>query len=330
MRKFLLVAGGATVGAIIAIVLAFALTPYPAVLVIRHQFEAGAAARSAALARHVPAGVTSKIDVIYDARSRSGKLDLFYPSTATAADLTAVVWVHGGAWVSGTKSQIDAYAKILASRGFTVASVDYTIAPRAHYPVPVSQVNDALKYLSQHAPRYRIDAHRFVLAGDSGGAQIAAQVANLITSPYYARTLHIEPAIAARDLAGTLLFCGAYDITKVRLDGEFGGFLRTVLWAYSGTKAFQTDGYFATASVAAYVTAAFPPSFISVGNADPLAAQSYEFARALERRGVRTDTLFFPVAYEPPLGHEYQFDLDVPEGKLALDRSVAFLRRSGP
>lgn len=48
-------------------------------------------------------------------------------------------------------------------------------------------------------------------------------------------------------------------------------------------------------------------------------------AQALRDRGVRADTLFFPPETEPKLPHEYQFDLDRPEGRLALDRLTAFL-----
>jgi hypothetical protein len=35
---------------------------------------------------------------------------------------------------------------------------------------------------------------------------------------------------------------------------------------------------------------------------------------------------FFPENHAPPLPHEYQFNLDTEAGKLALERSVTFLR----
>jgi acetyl esterase/lipase len=78
--------------------------------------------------------------------------------------------------------------------------------------------------------------------------------------------------------------------------------------------------------VADHVTADFPPIFISVGNRDPLAPQSFAMADALERKGVQVERLFFSADYAPPLGHEYQFKLDGEAGKLALERSVTFLR----
>lgn len=39
------------------------------------------------------------------------------------------------------------------------------------------------------------------------------------------------------------------------------------------------------------------------------------------------ETLFFPADRQPPLGHEYQFDLDDAAARIALDRAVAFAGR---
>jgi acetyl esterase/lipase len=96
-------------------------------------------------------------------------------------------------------------------------------------------------------------------------------------------------------------------------------------WAYSGEKDFMNDSRFATASLINYLTADFPATFISAGNADPLLPQSRELAAGLSARGVRVDSLFFADDHAPPLPHEYQFNLDTDEGQLALERVVGFL-----
>jgi hypothetical protein len=41
---------------------------------------------------------------------------------------------------------------------------------------------------------------------------------------------------------------------------------------------------------------------------------------------VRTDVLFFPADRDPPLRHEYQFNLDRAAGRESLDRMLGFLR----
>lgn len=40
--------------------------------------------------------------------------------------------------------------------------------------------------------------------------------------------------------------------------------------------------------------------------------------------------MFFPVGHQPPLGHEYQFDLDTDAGQLFLSRLLTFLRQRLP
>ena len=309
--------------------IAFQVSPWPAVLLIRYSFDKGAAEASRALETHVPAGVTAVLNEQYDPGDGQAYLDVFYPTAIADSErrLLTVVWVHGGGWVSGRKDDVGNYAKILAGKGFTVVSVNYAIAPGATYPTPVRQVAAALAYLVQNAARLHVDPARFVLAGDSAGAHIAAQVANSIAVPSYAQAVGLRPSIERSRLVAVLLYCGPYSIDHVHLEGPFGDFQKTVLWAYSGGKDFASNRRFATASVIHYVTSAFPPAFISAGNADPLQRQSIAFADTLESRGVAVERLFFDANYKPALPHEYQFNLDTEAGRLALDRSVRCLEQ---
>ncbi len=61
------------------------------------------------------------------------------------------------------------------------------------------------------------------------------------------------------------------------------------------------------------------------GEAAPWTAD--ELVERLRAQGVEVEALFFPDDHQPPLHHEYQFDLDSPAGRLFLDRLLAFLRR---
>ncbi len=301
-------------------------SPWPGATAIRLLFERGAAQAAAGMARHAPPGIEARHDIPYDAADPAARLDLYRPAGAAGA-LPVVVWVHGGAFIAGGRRDVEPYLRILAGRGFAGVAVGYSLAPAATYPTPIRQVNAALGFLRREAASLGLDPDRIVLAGDSAGAQIAAQIAALATGPDYARAVGIEPTLPPESLRGVLLFCGPYDVTQVRLDGPFGIFLRIVLWSYSGRRDFMEDPEFLRMSVTPHVTASFPPAFISVGNADPLAPHSEELARALVAKGVSVETLFFRPDHEPPLGHEYQFDLDGADGRRALERAVDFLQR---
>lgn len=310
---------------VLAVWIAFQVSPWPNSMLIRYEFHQNDLKIAAALEKHVPSGIASVENQQYRSNDPDAYLDVFYPES-TDKPRPTVVWVHGGAWVAGDKVDNDSYLKILASHGYTTVSIGYTLAPEKQYPEPLLQVNDALAYLQTNAERLNIDPSQIVLAGDSAGSQIVAQVGNIITSPAYANEINIKPTLSSDKLKGILLNCGAYDLALPDYNGAFGSFLHTVLWAYSGTKDFLNDPQLKTASVVNYVTGSFPPSFITAGNGDPLEQQSTEFAKKLESLKVPTSTLFYPQDHSPQLPHEYQFNLDNADGQKALSQMVAFLQ----
>jgi acetyl esterase len=306
------------------------VTPWPSVWVVRAVFDSGAAKAADALEKHLPATVQTRTALRYDPADTAALLDIHRPAQL-ADGAPVVVWIHGGGFVSGRRQDITNYLKILAGRGFIVVNVDYTIAPEATYPTPTHQYARAIRWLDQNAAKLGLAGRRFVLAGDSAGAQLAAQQANLITAPAYARAMGIAAPIAPERLAGVLLHCGVYDVGAMNTDkgGVLGWFMRTVTWSYSGNRDWRAAKGFETFSVTNYLTSRFPPTLISAGNADPLLPQSRLMDGKLRAAGVPVESLYFPEDHDPPLAHEYQFNLDIAAGREALDRTVAWLSRLG-
>jgi acetyl esterase/lipase len=185
----------------------------------------------------------------------------------------------------------------------------------------------ALAFLQRSADRFHLDPERMVIAGDSAGAHLAAQLGALVTTPGYAEQVGVQPAITSEQLRALVLACGPYDLDLAQHSGTPAGarFIHTVLWAYSGTRHFRTDPAFAAWSVTAHLTPAFPPCLITVGNADPLREHSERLARALREQGLEPETLFWPDDHTPALGHEYQFDLDTEPGQVFFNRLLSFL-----
>lgn len=315
--------GAAAAAGLLAV--ASRVTPWPSALAIRAIFDRGAARASASLERHVPGGLVEDLDEAYDISSPDGRLDVFRPERAEP--LPTVVWVHGGAFVSGSKGDVANYLRVLAGRGLASVGVDYSIAPGARYPTPVRQVASALDHLVDHADRLGIDPTRIILAGDSAGAQIAAQVALLATDEAYARGVGIAVDLAPVTVRGVVLFCGAYDFTLARGSTRLGSWLvDTAIWSYLGPQRrdVRVTG---EGSIPPNLTPAFPPTFVSAGNGDPLLPHTLGLVRSLESHGIDHETLLFADDHEPRLGHEFQLDLDTAAGREALDRAVAFIQR---
>jgi acetyl esterase/lipase len=296
---------------------------------IRREFAKNGARMAASLRAAAPSGVSAVKDERYDS-DVDARLNVYTPGAAAPAgrSLPTVVWTHGGAFVGGSKDELDGYLRMIAHAGFTVAGVEYTLAPAATYPKPVSQVMEALRHLQTNSDRLHVDPSRIIVAGDSAGAHITAQVAAIATDPGYARQVGVASAIGADQLAGVVLCCGIYDLDRLSPSSPLKNFVLAVGWSYSGSRDYRNDHRFTSSTaIPRHITAAFPPTFITVGNADPLAPQSLALAAALESKGVAVDTLFFPEEHKPALGHEYQFDLSFDDARTALDRLIAFLQR---
>lgn len=104
------------------------------------------------------------------------KLDLYMPRRAAAgAEKPAlVVWIHGGAWRAGSKSDVPAAR--FTELGYAVASVDYRLSPVARFPAQIHDIKGAIRFLRAHARNYGYDASRIVVAGSSAGGHLAALV----------------------------------------------------------------------------------------------------------------------------------------------------------
>jgi len=310
-----------------ALVASLRVSPWPMALLLRRIF-----------AEHVKLAATSvepgHDDVVVLANEQydpdpDAFLDAYVPESVmrNGKRLPAIVWTHGGAFIGGSKDEIAGYLRIIARSGYVVVGVRYSLAPEHIYPTPIRQLMIAMRYLQDHAERLRIDPQRFILAGDSAGAQITAQLAAMATDSEYAQRVGISPTFTRDNLCGLALCCGIYDLRSLNPSLGLANFVLTAAWAYSGTRDYRNNAYFSsTVSVVEHVNGAFPPTFLTAGNADPLEAQSKALADALQAKGVRTETLFYPPDYAARLPHEYQFDLRLGDAQIALEHLTGFFR----
>ena len=315
------------------LVVFFTVSARPGALVLRYLIDRSS--RATTMSDPIaPADVTTITDESYERDDPDARLDVYFPANvAVGARLPTVVWIHGGAWITGTKEAAAPYFARLARGGFTVVAVEYSCAPDTQYPTPIVQINRALAYALRHADRFHIDSDHLVLAGDSAGAQMASQIAALVTNGEYAAGVGIDPALRPDQLRGTVLFCGVYDAAGIARheravpNTALRVFTRSVLWAYTGSRG-RDSATLREMSIIDHATEAFPPTYISGGNADPLTdAHSRPFAARLADLGVDVTASFYKPDRVPALGHEYQFRVETADGEAALQAVVAFVRR---
>lgn len=116
-------------------------------------------------------------------------LDVYSPSKDCLKGHAApvVLWVHGGAYRVGDKSQqVRDKIALFASRRYVFVSINYRLTTSgplsARYPDHFRDVASAVAWVRKNISRYRGDGRRLALLGHSAGADI---VSNVATNPQW-------------------------------------------------------------------------------------------------------------------------------------------------
>ena len=113
-------------------------------------------------------------DIRYAQTSPRQVLDLVVPDAATPPPV--VVFIHGGAFRMGDKSDSLRERQALVDAGFAVASLNYRYATEAIWPAQLDDLRDAFGFLRGHADRFGFDATRIASFGPSAGGHLSANV----------------------------------------------------------------------------------------------------------------------------------------------------------
>lgn len=114
----------------------------------------------------------TQADLIYATEGETPlRLDLYLPE-ADQKPAGLIVWIHGGAWRAGTKSQVP--IKGILQHGLAIASVDYRLSTEAAFPAQLHDITRAIAFLRRNAGKFSIDPERIAIAGSSAGGHLAA------------------------------------------------------------------------------------------------------------------------------------------------------------
>jgi len=146
-------------------------------------------------------------DIPYGTHARQ-VLDVFRPEKpGVAAGAPVVVFVHGGAFLRGSKCAPEGiYDNVLywfARQGCVGVNVEYRLAPEAPYPCGALDVGAAVDWVRDNAARFGGDPKRLFLVGHSAGATHVCSYA-------------LDPDVPAKpgaELAGLVLVSG-----RLRID----------------------------------------------------------------------------------------------------------------
>lgn len=152
-------------------------------------------------------------DIAYGTEYPNSFLDITYPDSDTETERPTLFYFHGGGFFGGSKNMGDPMAANeatallddLCAQGYNIVNVDYALVPDYHFPVPLIQINDAIRFITEHKDEYHINTDNIILMGSSAGAIMTAQYGTVLSNPAYAALLGIEPALNLEQVSAVVI-----------------------------------------------------------------------------------------------------------------------------
>ncbi len=201
------------------------------------------------------------------AEGHSLKLD-FHPPKQCTSPAPLLIYIHGGAWRSGSKDKPPIAA--LTEKGFALASVDYRLTPVAPFPANVHDIKAAIRFLRAKAGELGCDPGRFIIVGSSAGGHLAALVGVSNGHKELEGDIGGHRSVSS-DVQGVVSFYGAANLQTILGQSTPHGLGVRVpaLQLLLGGQPDEKPALARLASPVAHVDANDPPLLLIHGDADP-------------------------------------------------------------
>jgi acetyl esterase/lipase len=201
----------------------------------------------------------------------------------TTGALPAIVYLHGGGWISGGAHTHDRLVRELAAgTGAAVVFPDYSLSPEARYPTAVEECHAVAAWVASHGADHGLDPRRVAIGGDSAGGNLAAAVTLLAKrrgGPGFACQVLLYPVLDAD-----------FDTESYQAFAE-GHFLRrdVMRWywdLYLDDRERRAEVTASPLRAGLDELAGLPPALVITAEADVLRDEGEAYARKLRRAGV--------------------------------------------
>ena len=246
-------------------------------------------------------------DIVYgQVDGRALLVDLYIPNDTPEPPL--LVWVHGGAWRSGSKSSVGPLG--LASAGFAIASVDFRPSAEAPFPGQIHEIKAAIRFLRAEASTYGYDAGRIAIGGNSSGGHLAALVG--VTNGHAALEGEVGDHLDQSSSVQAIVdYYGPTNLASILSQSTLHGLSvrQPALELLLGGQPDAVPELAELASVVTHVDATDPPLLILHGDQDPQVPinQSHELHGAYKDLGL---TVHFEVIHGAAHGGPAFYDAE--------------------
>lgn len=130
---------------------------------------------------------------------------------AKADKAPVLIYLHGGAWASGSADMYDFMAPMLLDKGISYVGLDFDNVKTAGLDGMMAQIRGAIAWIYRNAAQLGVDPERIYLAGHSSGAHLGGVL--LVTD-------WAKYGVPANVIKGATLISGMYDLKPVRMSAR--------------------------------------------------------------------------------------------------------------
>ncbi len=229
--------------------------------------------------------------------------------------LPAVVWVHGGGFVTGSVDTADDVCRAIADRApAVVVSVEYRLAPEHPYPAGLDDVVQAVEFVCGAAVDLGVDPARVAVGGTSAGATLAAAAclrARRLGAPSIAAQVLVHPCVDdALETPSAHEHAVGYGLTRAKMAWYWAQYLPVGRAADPEAVPGRADDL-----------RGLPPALVSLAACDIMRDEGLEYARRLRGAGVAARTRVWPGMLHGFLAHPAL----TPVADAAIDEIAAFV-----
>ncbi len=211
------------------------------------------------------------------------QVDVYEPAGASGP-APAIIYVHGGGWSGGSRSESAPWQQWLSDQGYAVFSIDYRLASPPRWQDAVGDVKCALGWVRANAATFGADPAAVSLVGDSAGGHLSLMAAYTVGDPAFTPSCAVEEA----PVSSVSAWFAPTDLTALAADSDMPASAEGYLTAFLGASLDEEPGRYETASPLTHVDSEAPATMIVQGGVDRLVSldQGAALAQALKAADV--------------------------------------------
>lgn len=215
---------------------------------------------------------------------KSLQLDIYRLKNITDT-VPLLVFIHGGSWKGGQRSDYLVYLIDFAKRGYVTATVSYRLLNDGPYPACAEDIRDVVGWFFRSGEKYGYDPDRIALIGGSAGGHLA-----MLGGYGWGKKNEVSDSLNPKIKAIVDIY-GPADLTTEYARNH------PLVTAIIGRSYEESPVLYSEASPVTYLDKDDPPTLILHGTSDRLVpvSQSDDLKRRLDSLGVPCECYKLPL-----------------------------------